>query len=118
MPFEYFLNCQADQFSFISIPKAMVTEEIFSPLSIQAKILYGMLLDRMSCAQKNKWIDEENRVYIIYPIAEIAKDMNISKRKAISCMAELVEMGLVEKKHMGQGRTNVFYLKKFVIASA
>lgn len=117
MPFEYFQSYQADQFSFINIPKVMVTEEIFSPLSIQAKILYGMLLDRMGCAQRNKWIDEENRVYIIYPISEIAKDMNISKRKAINSMAELVGMGLVEKKHIGQGRSNVLYIKKFVITS-
>lgn len=117
MPFEYFQGFQAEQFSFISIPKAMLTEEVFSPLTIQAKILYGMLLDRMSCSKKNKWIDDDCKVYIIYPISEIANDMNISKRKAINCMAELVGIGLVEKKHLGQGRSNVLYIKKFVMAS-
>ena len=67
----YYYKNEAGQFAFIRIPKAMMTEEIFSPLSIQAKILYGLLLDRMSEARKNKWIDDDNRVYEINNRREI-----------------------------------------------
>ena len=75
---ELFLWSQADQFNFIRIPKELVVGEAFASLSVQAKILYGMLLDRMGMSYKNKWMDEENRVYIVYSLDEIQSDMNVS----------------------------------------
>ena len=117
MPFEYFFDYQSGQFDFIRIPRVMMTEEIFAPLSMQAKIMYGMLLDRMKLSYKNKWVDEENKVYIVYPINEMAQDMNISRRTVINCLGELMRLGLVDKKHIGAGRRNVLYIKKFVISS-
>ena len=117
MPFEYFSEYQAGQFDFIRIPRVMMTEEIFAPLSMQAKIMYGMLLDRMKLSYKNKWLDEDNKVYIIYPVNEMALDMNISQRTAINCLNELIALGLVDKKQIGAGRRNALYIKKFVISS-
>ena len=84
-------------------------------MSFQAKILYGLLLDRMGMAQKNNWIDEENRAYVVYQIAEIMTDMNISKQKAVKSLAELVDMGLVEKKQRGLGMPSLLYIKKFTV---
>lgn len=82
MNFNYFYKTQADEFSFIRIPKALMTEEVFSDLSIDAKILYGLLMDRMSLSVKNEWLDEQNRAYILYPIADIMEEFRVSKRKA------------------------------------
>ena len=77
--FNYYRKLEAGQFSFIRIPKALMTEESFDSLSLQSKLLYGMLIDRMSVSGKNQWIDEENRVYIVYPIQEIQKDMRLQE---------------------------------------
>ena len=93
----------------------MMTEDLFSAMSFQAKILYGLLLDRMGMAQKNNWIDEENKAYVVYQIAEIMTDMNISKQKAVKSLAELVDMGLVEKKQRGLGMPSLLYIKKFTV---
>ena len=109
----YFYGLQADQFSFIRIPKELVVGEAFSSLSIQAKILYGMLLDRMGMSYKNKWLDEDNRVYIIYSLDEIQSDMNVSKHKAVDCLAELENVGLIVKKKRGKGLPNQIYVKNF-----
>ena len=109
MQLGYYYRHEADQYNFIRIPKVMMTEDLFSAMSFQAKILYGLLLDRMGMAQKNNWIDEENRAYVVYQIAEIMADMNISKQKAVKSLAELVDMGLVEKKQRGLGMP-VFYI--------
>ncbi|MCI5613475.1 MAG: replication initiator protein A [Agathobacter sp.] len=98
MTFAYYEKDQADQYSFIRIPKAMMTEDVFAPLSVEAKILYGLLLDKMGAAVKNQWLDEENKAYVIYQITDIMEDMNISKKKAIASLKELEEVGLVEKK--------------------
>lgn len=114
----YYYKNEAGQFAFIRIPKAMMTEEIFSPLSIQAKILYGLLLDRMSEAKKNKWIDDDNRVYVLYQISEIMEDMNLSRQKAVKALSELVEIGLVEKKQRGLGMPSLLYIKSFATDSA
>ena len=113
--YRYYYRHEADQFSFIRIPKAMMTEELFASLSIQAKILYGLLLDRVGTARKNQWVDDENKVYVIYPIQEIMEDMNSSKSKAIKSLSELEDMGLVEKKQRGLGLPSLLYVKSFVV---
>lgn len=115
MKFDYYYGSQADQFSFIRIPKAMLTEKTFSSLSLQAKMLYGILLDRMGLSMKNGWFDSENKVYIIYQIAEIQEDLGFSKKKAIEYLAELESFGLVEKKRRGLGLPSILYVKSFLV---
>ena len=115
MQLGYYYRHEAHQYNFIRIPKVMMTEDLFSAMSFQAKILYGLLLDRMGMAKKNNWIDEENRAYVVYQIAEIMTDMNISKQKAVKSLAELVDMGLVEKKQRGLGLPSLLYIKKFTV---
>lgn len=114
MGFDYYYGTEADQFSFIRIPKALLTEERFSSLSIQAKLLYGLLLDRMGLSAKNGWLDKENRVYIIYQISEIQEDLGFSKKKAIDYLGELEALGLVEKKRRGLGLPTILYVKNFI----
>ena len=63
MQFDYFYGSQAEQFSFYRIPKVLFTDPQFKPLSTDAKVLYGILLDRMSLSVKNHWLDEQSRVY-------------------------------------------------------
>lgn len=117
MTFAYYEKDQAEQYSFIRIPKAMMTEDVFAPLSVEAKILYGLLLDKMGAAVKNQWLDEENKAYVIYQITDIMDDMNISKKKAIASLKELEEVGLVEKKLKGLGQPSLLYVKKFRIVN-
>ena len=74
--FRYYYGNEAEQFSFFKIPKLLVTHQYFKGLSSDAKILYGLLLDRMSLSIKNKWFDEENRAYISFSIEEIAETLN------------------------------------------
>lgn len=114
MEFNYYYGSQADQFSFIRIPKVMLTEETFSSLSIPAKVLYGVLLDRMTLSRKNAWFDEANRVFIIYQIGEIQEDLGFSKKKAMDLLAELEKFGLLEKKRRGHGLPNILYVKSFM----
>ena len=115
MEFDYYYGSQADQFSFIRIPRMLLTEDTFASLTLQSKMLYSILLDRMSLSMKNGWFDEENRVYIIYQISEIQTDLGFSKRKAMDYLSELEEFGLVKKKKRGFGLPSIIYVKSFVI---
>ena len=71
MTLDYFYGAQADQFTFYRIPKALFVDERFKPISAEAKILYGILLDRMGLSRKNGWLDEADRVFIIFTLDEV-----------------------------------------------
>ena len=118
MQFDYYYGNQAEQFSFIKIPRMLLLDPTFAPLSIQSKLLYGVLLDRMGLSMRNGWFDEENRVYIIYQISEIQDDLGFSKRKAIDYLTELEKFGLVEKKRRGRGLPSILYIKSFMVKEA
>ena len=114
MTFDYYTGAQAEQFSFIRIPKLLLLHETFSPLSIQAKLLYAVLLDRMSLSVKNHWVDSKNRAYIIYPVEEIVQDLGFTRKKAMDVLAELEKFGLVTKKRRGRGLPNYLYVMDFL----
>ena len=114
MQYEYFYGAQAEQFSFYRIPKALFTVPNFRELSTDAKVLYGILLDRMSLSLKNQWIDAQNKVYIIFTVDEIMDALNCANQKATRLMVELEKQaGLIERKRQGLGRPNLIYVKNF-----
>jgi len=114
MQYEYFYGAQAEQFSFYRIPKALFTEPNFRELSTDAKVLYGILLDRMSLSLKNQWLDAQNKVYIIFTVEEIMDALNCATQKATRLMVELEKQaGLIERKRQGLGRPNLIYVKNF-----
>ena len=116
MQFDYYYGSEAEQFSFIRIPKVMLINESFSGLSLSAKILYGVLLDRMALSVKNGWLDEEKRVFIIFTIEEIQDILGFSKKKSIEYLGELESFGLVEKRRRGLGLPSIIYIKSFMSA--
>lgn len=114
---EYFRPEEAEQFSFIRIPRKMLTEKVFGNLSKESILLYGVLLDRMGMSKKNNWIDSENRVYVVFPIETITDTMLISRKKAIRILQELEEIGLIEKDRQGGRMPTRIYIKNFNTAS-
>lgn len=116
--FDYYRGMEAEQYSFYRVPKILFTAECFKELSCEAKVLYGLLLDRMSLSIKNHWLDEEERVYIIFTVEEIAELLNCGTQKAVKLLKELDSekgIGLIEKKRLGLGRPNVIYVKNFLV---
>lgn len=117
MNFKYFYGTEADQFSFYRIPKALFTNDCFKDLSSDAKILYGLMLDRMSLSIKNQWFDEENRAYIYFSIEDIMELLNCGRNKAVKSLQELDDekgIGLIEKRRQGFGKVTIIYVKSFV----
>lgn len=113
--FDYFYGAQAEQFSFYRVPKVLFTREQFKQLSAEAKILYGIMLDKLDLSVKNKWVDEKGRVYIIYTIEQIMADMNCADQKATKLLDELEKKcGLIERKRQGLGKPNLIFVKNFI----
>lgn len=116
MDYEYFYSPESEGFSFYRVPRLLVTGEEYRQVSVEAKLLYGMLLDRMGLSARNGWYDGENRVYIYYTIEEICRDFNCGHDKAGKLLAELDSrkgIGLIERVRQGQGRPARIYVKRF-----
>ena len=114
--FSYFYGEESEQFSFYRIPRLLITGAQFKNLSTDAKLLYGLLLDRMGLSAKNGWYDELGRVYIYYTLEEIMADMNCGKDKGVKLLSELDAnrgIGLIERVKQGQGRPARIYVKRF-----
>ncbi len=120
MDFEYFYGKQSSQYAFYRIPKQLFTERQFDALSIGAKLLYGMMVDRMELSQKNGWLDRNGRVYIYFTVDEVKDKVHCANDKAMKLIRELDSeqgIGLIECIRQGLGKPNLIYVKNFVNAS-
>lgn len=113
MVFDYFYEEQSESYSFYRIPKMLFTEEIFEALSTDAKVLYGLLLDRISLSRENGWMDDVGRVYVYYTIKSVKKSLRCANTKACGLLRELDEFGLIERKKQGLGKPTIIYVKDF-----
>lgn len=111
MPYSYLYGTECERYQYITIPKVLLEDEKLSSLSCQAKLLYGVMLDRTSLSIKNKWIDKQNRVYIICSIEQIMDVLKCSKPTACKTIAELDTYGLIERRKRGMGLTDIIYVK-------
>ena len=87
--FGYFHDYESEQFAFYRIPKVLFTDEYFRNLSSDAKVLYGLMLDRMALSIRNNWVDNEGKVYIIFTLEQVMEYMNCGKDKGVKILAEL-----------------------------
>ena len=116
--FDYFYGGQAGLFSFYRIPKALFTDARIRGISAEAKILYGLLLDRIGLSVKNGWTDDTGRVYIIFTTEEIMEALYCADNKATKLMKELESCGLIERKRRGLGKPSLIYVKNFISESS
>ena len=112
--YDYFYGEQAESYAFYRIPKLLFTESEFICLSIEAKTVYGILLDRMSMSAKNGWLDEEGRVYVYMKVYSVASAMGCARQKAGRILAELNDFGLIERQKQHLGKPDRIYVKNFI----
>lgn len=116
--FDYFHGCESEQFAFYRIPKVLFTNDYFKGLSSDAKVLYGLMLDRMALSVRNHWIDNQDRVYIIFTLEQVMEYMNCGKDKGVKILAELDTekgIGLIERVKRGLGKPTIIYVKSFLV---
>ena len=116
LPLPYYYGYEAEQFSFYRIPKQLISDERFRGVSTDAKLLYGLMLDRMALSLKNGWLDAQGRVYIYFVLEEIQEALCCGHEKAVKLLAELDSakgIGLIERVKQGQGRPTMIYVKQF-----
>lgn len=113
--FDYHYGNEADMYAYYQFPKALVKHEHFWGMSDSARVLFGLMLDRLSLSLKNDWKDSKNRVYIYYTLEHIQEDLHCAHGKAVKLLSELESIGLIDRVKQGQGRPTRIYVKKFIL---
>ena len=111
---DYFYGDKAEQYTFYRIPKVLFTDPGYRRISSDAKILYGLMLDRMGLAVRNGWLDDLNRVFIYFTLEDALEYLCCGHTKAVSLFGELDKNGLIERKKQGQGKPTIIYVKNFI----
>lgn len=115
MQLDYFYGGAAEQYSFYRIPKSLFTDGHYKSLSVEARVLYGLMLDRMGLSLRNGWLDPLKRVFIIFTLEDAIEMLGFCHTKVVRLFKELEEIGLIERKKQGQGRPTLIYVKNFTV---
>ncbi len=116
MEFDYLYENQSEQFAFYRVPKVLFSDVRFKCLSTEAKVLYGLLLDRVSLSRENNWIDKEGKVYIIFTRKSLCEALQCAKTSATKYLCELENFGLIERIKQGLCKPDLIYVKNFIRA--
>lgn len=98
--------------SFYQVPKELFINPYYVTLSLASKVLYGLLLDRLSLSQKHHWVDENYRIYLIFTREEVQEKLNLSDKTVTKAFKQFSNVGLVEEKRQGLGKPNLIYVGK------
>ena len=116
-PFPFHYGQEAEQYSYYRVPKILFTEPMFQKLSTDAKLLYGLFLDRMQLSIKNGWIDENGRVFIYFTVENIMAAFLCGNKKAGQLLAELDDkhgIGLITRVRQGLGKPDKIFVRKCI----
>ena len=95
---------------FIQLPKALLHGDGYAHLSIEAVVLFVVMLDRIKLSEKEGWRDKNNRVYIYLTIEEACSILRCKDSKACRVIKELERAGLIERVRQGRNRPSRIYV--------
>ncbi|MCR5777823.1 MAG: replication initiator protein A [Lachnospiraceae bacterium] len=114
MKFDYFYGKESEMMTFYRIPKILIIDDYFEKMDNETKLLYGLLLDRMSLSAKNGWYDEDKKVYIYYTQKSLMRDLHRGKNKIGEMLTELEKYGLIERIKGRRTVPDKIYVKIYV----
>lgn len=113
--YDFYYGPEAEQFTFYRIPKVLFEAEGVRDISTDAKLLYGLMLDRMQLSARNNWMDENGRIYIYYTVNQIMNHLGCGNKKVAKLLEELeTDAKLIERVRVGFNKPNRIYVKNFL----
>lgn len=109
----YISEQNTGEFTFYRVPKALIDDARYRGVSTDAKLLYALLLDRLSLSLRSCWQDEQGSAYLYYSVAAVREALGCCKEKACKLMRELVDAHLIERRAQGCGKPDRIYLRRF-----
>ena len=99
---------------FFRIPKELITSDEYRGLSVAAKFLYGVLLDRQALSKKNGWKDRYGNIYIFATLTDVRRTLCCSEKTAVKVLKDLETYGLIRKVRRGWCMPNLIYVKNLL----
>ncbi len=112
--YDYYYGPESEQFAFYRIPKLLFEAEKVRDISTDAKLLYGLMLDRMQLSAKNGWLDENGRVYIYYTVKQIMNALSCSNKTVTRLLSELESVNLISRRKSGFSKPDKIYVMNFL----
>lgn len=112
--YDYYYGPESEQFAFYRIPKVLFEAERVRDISTDAKLLYGLMLDRMQLSAKNGWLDENGRVYIYYTVKQIMQALSCCNKTVTKLLKELETVHLIERVKGGLTKPDRIYVMNFL----
>ncbi|MFI3255497.1 MAG: replication initiator protein A [Eubacteriales bacterium] len=111
--YDYYYHNEAEIFNHLPFPRILLTHEKFRKISSEAKILYGLFLERNFTSVENGWLDSDTRNFIYYPQQEVQEIFGVSHTKVHGMMGELEKASLIQRKRQGLGLPMKIYVLNF-----
>lgn len=100
------------KYSFYQMPQELFDNEEYKNLSIEAKVIYSFLLNRMKLSKINHWVNDQGEIYLIYTRKEIQNKLNLSDKPVTRAFKELRDINLIKEEKQGFGKPNLIYIGK------
>ena len=97
---------------FYQIPKELFVNPYYKNLNSDSKLLYSLLLDRLSVSMKNEWIDKEGNIFLIFSRKEAQEKLNLSDKTVTKAFKQLADAKLIYEKMQGFRKNNIIYVGK------
>lgn len=97
---------------YYQIPKELFINPYYKDLNSDSKLLYSLLLDRLSISMKNNWIDEEGNIFLIFSRKEAQEKLNLSDKTVTKAFRQLSNVKLIYEKRQGFRKNNIIYVGK------
>ena len=81
-------------------------------LTQTAKVLYAVLLDRSNLSRANGWTDEDENIFVVFPLNKLADMVDKGPSTVKNALNELEVAGLIERRRCGNGMPNRIYVKQ------
>ena len=103
-------------YRYLSVPKELIENRAYSPLDLGAVILYAKMIERASLSAQHidKFTDENGRLFIIYTVEQMKKDIQRSQPTVVKWTKQLEDIGLIEKVRQGQGKPSKIFIMDFM----
>ena len=99
------------KYQYYSMPKELFNG-VYNTLSLEAKMIYTLFIDRLELSKKNNWINENGEVYLVFKREDIAKKLSLTDKTVSKSIKELKNLNLVFEERRGLGKPNLIYIGK------
>lgn len=100
------------EYTYYQMPQELFENKKYKILSIEAKVIYSFLLNRMNLSRINHWINDNGEIYLIYTRKEIQSKLTLSDKPVTRAFKELRETNLIKEEKQGFGKPNLIYIGK------